>query len=68
MRKGTKVDKLVLKKTFSVRGYRIIEFDDLNEQEIEQNVKKTAEKCANLDSFIVCVLSHGFDGDKQFPI
>lgn len=59
---GTIMDQCALNKTLASFGYNIVIRPDLKHNEILEVVAEVAAQCANVDSLIVCVLSHGFKG------
>ena len=83
-RVGTARDEYNLKETFLFLGYRPLIYRDLTEEEIlyifsnfesvlEQSDSKACQKVAH-DSFVCCILSHGYNGGiyssdmKQIPM
>lgn len=61
-RHGTNKDKKALHRTFSALGYKIVEKENLRDDQILDEVKQIVTKSGSSDSLIVCILSHGSEG------
>ena len=62
-REGTDVDRDKLAALFSGFGYTPSVFNNLTHLEIKQNIRETAKRSLLKDSIIVCILSHGMEGE-----
>lgn len=62
IRLGTERDKAKLHETFSTYGYKIIEKTNLNHSGVIEEIFKAVKECAEMDSLVVCILSHGHKG------
>lgn len=62
VRVGTDADCEALRKTFSARGYRIDQRDNLTHIQIQKALNDIVDASVFYDSLIVCVLSHGNKG------
>lgn len=64
-RHGTNKDKEALHQTFSALGYTIVEKENLTDDEILHEVKAIVARSGSSDSLIVCILSHGSEGECE---
>lgn len=62
IRQGTDADCEALRVTFSARGYKIDQRDNLTHIQIQKALNDIVEASVIYDSLIVCILSHGNKG------
>lgn len=65
-RRGTDADSARLKATFESRGYKVAEKVNLTHIEVQKELKNFVEASKVYDSLIVCILSHGKEGNITF--
>ena len=62
-REGTDVDRDKLAALFSGFGYIPLVYNNLTHLEMKHHIRETAKKSLLKDSIIVCILSHGMEGE-----
>ncbi|EDX00805.2 caspase-8 [Drosophila yakuba] len=60
-RNGTDVDKKRLKEVFSLMGYNVETYDNVDHLDIVQHIRSACDRSLLRDSLVVCILSHGFE-------
>ena len=66
-RPGSEKDCNRLNETFSKLGYDVIVYNDLRAYEVIESVNTVAkEDFSNYGSLVICLLSHGDEGNNNF--
>lgn len=65
-REGSELDENILKETFATFGYKAAVKPNLKHHEITSVVADFVARSAAYDSLVVCILSHGAQGEKIF--
>lgn len=65
-REGTDNDKHMLMETFKPLGYNVVVGENLSSDNIFPFIKNYVERSKDMDSIIICVLSHGTKGNIFF--
>lgn len=62
-RDGTMKDEMKLEEVFSDRGFLINKKRNSTSVDMIATIEKMVKKCRTYDSLIVCILSHGYEGN-----